>query len=61
MNQNNDFYFDARYPGDNYVDVDEDSCMRCLATMYDVVEEVNKFRKAHDLPYTEFERKMLSE
>lgn len=56
-----DFYFDARYPGDNYVDVDEDDCERCLATMYDVVEAVNAFRIRHELPFHEFERKMLGE
>ena len=54
-----DFYFDARDPGDNYVDVDEDDCMRCLLTMYDVVEAVNSFRERHELPFREFTRKML--
>ena len=54
-----DFYFDARYPGDNYVDVDEEDCEHCLTTMYDVVEAVNAFRQKHELPVCEFGRKLL--
>ena len=54
-----DFYFDARYPGDNYVDVDEEDCGFCISVMYDVVEAVNAFRQKYELPFQEFERKML--
>ena len=45
-----DFYFDARYPGDNYIDVSEAECNENLDIMYDVVEVVNKFRRTHNLP-----------
>ncbi len=54
-----DFYFDAKYPGDNYVDVDYESCMECLRTMYDTIEMVNKKRVELGLETVWFERKLL--
>lgn len=45
-----DYYFEARYPGDNYIDVTEEECIDSLNTMYDVLKEVNKFRTRHGLP-----------
>ena len=39
-----DYYFDAKYPGENYVDVDKESCNECLEIMYDTIEAVNRKR-----------------
>lgn len=40
-----DFYFDAKYPGDNFVVVDREICEACLDTMYDCIREVHKIRE----------------
>lgn len=44
-----DVYFEARYPGDNYVDVSRADCDEYLTTMYNVLVAVNKYRKAAGL------------
>ncbi len=54
-----DFYYDAKYPGDNYVDVDEESCRECLETMYKTIEMVNQKRKALNLEVMEIEEKYI--
>lgn len=56
-----DFYFDAKYPGDNYVDVDGNTCQECLHIMYDTVEAVNQERLKLSLPVKKFDRKLLSD
>ena len=40
-----DFYFDAKYPGDDFINVTKEMCNECLAVTKRVVAEVNKFRK----------------
>lgn len=50
-----DFYFDAKYPGANYVDVDWESCAECIDVMYDVIEKVHVIRKQLGLPIEEVE------
>lgn len=52
-----DYYFEARYPGDNYIDVTEGECVDSLNTMYDVLKEVNKFRICHGLPVFTYKEK----
>ena len=42
-----DFYFDAKYPGDNFVVVDYETCAECLDILYDVIEQTNSFREHH--------------
>lgn len=37
-----DFYYDARYPGDDFYNVTKDDFEKCLSVMYDTV---NKLRK----------------
>ena len=37
-----DFYYDARYPGDDFYNVTKDDFEKCLSIMYDTV---NKLRK----------------
>ena len=54
-----DFYFDAKYPGDNYIEVDAESCNECLETMYDTIEMVNMKRKKLELETEDFERVLL--
>lgn len=44
-----DYYFDARYPGDDYIDVTKEECVECLDIMYDVIAEVNRFREARGM------------
>ncbi len=51
-----DFYFDAKYPGENYVDVDYESCVECLDIMYDTIEAVNEKRDELKLDITAVER-----
>ena len=54
-----DFYFDAKYPGDNYVIVDRETCEECLATMYDCIREVHKIREELGLENHSIKEKML--
>lgn len=54
-----DFYYDAKYPGDNYVDVDEESCMECLTIMYDTIEMVHKKRREWGLEIMEIKQLYL--
>ena len=35
-----DFYFDARYPGDDFYTVSKEDFEKCLAIMYDTVEKL---------------------
>lgn len=55
-----DFYYDAKYPGDNYVDVDYGSCSECLEIMYDTIQMVNQKRLELGLEIMEVERKTLT-
>lgn len=45
-----DFYFDAREPGDNFVEVTKDDLTDCLEIMYDTIREVQKVRERLGLP-----------
>lgn len=55
-----DFYFDAKYPGDNFVTVTKQDCQECLDTMYDVVSQTNQFRQRYELEVFSFERVPLN-
>lgn len=35
-----DFYFDARYPGDDFYTVSKEEFEKCLAIMYDTVNKL---------------------
>lgn len=50
-----DYYFEARYPGDDFVEVTEAECDTCLDTMYRVVEDINRFREERGLPVEQIE------
>lgn len=54
-----DLYFDTRYPGDNYVEVDYETCADAISTMYAVIKEVNKKRESVGLPVHDVEEKQL--
>lgn len=54
-----DMYFDAKYPGDNYVSVDKNSCTECLEIMYDTIQKVSDLRAELGLPICEYQKKML--
>lgn len=45
-----DYYFDARYPGDNFVTVSKNEFLEVLGTLSDVVSEVERWRERHGLP-----------
>ena len=55
-----DYYFDAKYPGDSFVTVTKEECTENIGIMYDVIEEVNRFRKCNNLPVIEVKRQELS-
>lgn len=56
-----DMYFDAKYPGDNYVEVDRETCQECLAIMYATVKMTNIFRRKHDLECFEYKELYLED
>lgn len=45
-----DFYFDARYPGDDFYTVTEKELKKCLAVMYDTV---GRLREMEDMAGTD--------
>ena len=49
INALNNYYFNARYPGDNFVIVTVDELREALEIMLDVVEAVNCWRTSHEL------------
>lgn len=55
-----DFYFDAKYPGDNFVNVTNQDCQECLDMMYDVAEQTNQFRQKYQLEYHQIQRTALN-
>ena len=44
-----DFYFDARYPGDNFVEVTKQEFNKVLEIMYTIIKAVNNFRRDREL------------
>ncbi len=56
-----DFYFDTRYPGDNYWDVTEEQCLECAKITYDVLDCVNRFRMKEQLPVYDTPRKVTQD
>lgn len=56
-----DFYFDTKYPGENFVTVSKDKCNKCLSIMYDVIEHVNNFRRTNGLPVFAYNKKFIIE
>ena len=55
-----DVYFDARYPGENYIDVNYEDCADYIKTMYDVVLAVNTYRESRGLPIRHVTPKQLN-
>lgn len=53
-----DYYFDTKYPGDNFVNVTREECNDNLRIAYDVVEEVNRFRRENSLGVESVVRKL---
>lgn len=45
-----DYYLEARCPGDNFVTVSKDEFLDILKILSEVVTEVERWRKSHDLP-----------
>ena len=56
-----DFYFEARYPGDNFIVVSREDCITCLHIMYSVVIAVTEFRRKAGLDYYDVVEKYLEE
>lgn len=44
-----DYYFEARYPGDNFTNVSKEEFRIAYSTLIDVLNEVNKWRVKHNL------------
>ena len=44
-----DYYFDVRYPGDNFINVSKGEFEIAYLTLIDVLNEVNKWRVKHNL------------
>lgn len=42
-----DFYFDAKYPGDDFINVTKEMCNECLAITKQIVVEVNNYRETN--------------
>lgn len=55
-----DLHFDAKYPGENFIEVTEDMCIKYTRLMYEVIRVVNKFRVESNLYTYEFEVKVYS-
>ncbi len=55
-----DYYFDAKYPGENFVTVTREECSECLNTMYCVIEQTNMLRERYGLPVMQVQRINLS-
>lgn len=51
-----DIYFDAKYPGDNFMEIDQKTCDECLSIMYDTIEAVNQFRAQEGLDIFTFNK-----
>lgn len=56
-----DMYFDAGYPGDNFIIVTGEECNEMLNIMYDTFEMVNTFRQKKNLKIFSFSRKYVDE
>lgn len=54
-----DYYFDAKYPGENFVTVTREECQDCVDILYTVIEQVNKFREKNNLSVYEIKKKSL--
>lgn len=54
-----DLYFDAKYPGDNFVTVTREECDECLEIMYAVIDTVHSLRAKYNLPCQEVEERYI--
>ena len=54
-----DYYFEARYPGDEFIVVSKEECAECVDILNSVIEAVNRFRREKELPVEEIELKSL--
>lgn len=61
LNNLRNFYFDAKYPGENFITADIEDANAALDTMYDVLEAVNIFRESRGMTISTFERKHFEE
>lgn len=50
----NDYYYDTRCPGDNFISVTKEECKDVIKIMYDVVLLVNEWRVLHCYSISEF-------
>lgn len=56
-----DVYFEARYPGENYIDVNQSDCAEYIKTMYDIIQAVNNYRSARGLSVKQITPKQLGD
>lgn len=55
LNHLSDFYFDARYPGDSFIQVNESEVVRAVQITHDVSTAVDTWRKEQGLPVYDIE------
>ena len=55
------FYFESKYPGENFITVSRTQCTKCLQIMYRVILEVNEFRSENNLETYEVTEKFLKD
>lgn len=53
-----DYYYDTKYPGDNFVNVTREECNDNLQIVYAAVQEVNRFRLENGLKIQQFDQKL---
>lgn len=56
-----DYYFEARYPGDTFIDVTRDECVQCIDTVNATLRAVNVYRSGLGLTTKNLELKLNDE
>lgn len=54
-----DYYFECKYPGDNYYKATKEDCTEALEMMYEVWKQVNEFRESLGLDVFDYQVKLL--
>lgn len=54
-----DYYFEAKYPGDDFITVTLEQCNECLEIMYEVFNVVNQFRVHYSLEIKTLRKQVL--
>lgn len=55
-----DYYYDARYPGEDFVNVTKEECAEGVSIMNQIFEAVNRFRAGREMKVTQVAYKEIS-